>query len=99
MADPDYARSLDHAHRLIAKLSDHIAELHKRLDAHSARLAGHDRSHSAHSRIHGEHDARLRKLEVRGGVAPQLPKVAVLSTESTQAMAKQFRAAVRSRTL
>jgi len=48
MSDHDQATSLDHAHRLIKTLSDHIAALHKRLDAHEQRLASHALKHDGH---------------------------------------------------
>jgi len=59
MSDHDQATSLDHAHRLIKTLSDHIAALHKRLDAHEQRLASHALKHDGHQQAATAHAARL----------------------------------------
>jgi len=85
----DDPRSLEHAHRMIKELSDHIGRLHKRIEQH-------ERMHNAHARLASEHDARISKLERGRGHAIPQPRVLDHTASSQAEMRKQFRAAVRS---
>jgi len=80
--DWSHAQSLEHAHRMIAKLGDHIQHLHKMIAAHNVR-------HAQHERTALDHGERIAKLE-RAAPRSDGPPVYKLSPQQQRAMAKKF---------
>jgi hypothetical protein len=86
------ADSLEHAHRMIKTLSDHLTKMQARLDRHESlhkshgmRLDHHDAAHAEHSRIHGEHAERIAKLEAGAGHPSDPPVYKLRSDQLAEA--------------